>query len=141
MKNYIFNIPVKMLLVVCSLLFLSACSKKLYFQSSPAVPAAEGTVKYKRDNNRNYAIDVSIRNLADPKKLTPSKNTYILWMETDQNGVQNIGQINPTTGFLTGALRASLEAITPYKPKSFFITAEDNPTVTYPGAQVVLRTR
>ena len=141
MKPFMFNIPLKSLLVICSLLFFTSCARKLRFENSPVVPSAEGTVKYKKDNNNNYAIDVKIRNLADPKKLTPAKNTYVLWMETEQSGVQNIGQITPTTGFLSGARRASLEAISPYKPRSFFLTAEDDPTITYPGPQVVLRTR
>ena len=141
MKHNIFTIPFKSLLVICSLVLLSSCSKKLHFAASPVVPAATGTIKYKKDNNGNYAIDAKIYNLAEAKNLTPSKNTYVLWMEAEQNGVQNLGQINPSSSLFSSTLKASLEAVTPFKPRSFFITAEDNPTVTYPGQQVVLRTR
>ena len=142
MKNYTLNLPVKSLLVICSLvLLLSSCAKKLHFATSTVVPAAEGTVKYKKDNNGNYAIDAKIYHLADPKKLTPPKNAYVLWMSTQQNGVQNLGQINSSSGWFSSTLKASLEAVSPFKPRSFFITAEDNPAVTYPGPQVVLTTR
>lgn len=141
MKNATLGNSVKFLLVICSLLLLSSCARKLRFENSVVVPAAEGKVKYKKDDNGNYAIDVEIRNLADPKKLTPSKNTYVLWMETDQSNVQNLGQIVSSTGWFSSTRKASLEAVTTFKPKSFFITAEDNASLTYPGTQVVLRTR
>ncbi len=141
MKSFTFNIPLKSLLVICSLLMVSSCAKKLHFATSTVVPAAEGRVKYKKDDNGNYAIDVNIRNLTDPKRLTPSKNTYVLWLEPTQGNVQNLGQIVSSSGIFTSGLKASLEAVTPFKPGSFFITAEDNAAVTYPGPQVVLRTQ
>lgn len=141
MKNYALMLPLKTWLVLCSLLMFSACAKKLHFASSIAVPAAEGLVKYKKDNNGNYAINVKISHLAPAKNLTPPRNTYVLWMETDQNGVQNLGQINPSSSLFSGKLKASLQAVTPYKPRSFFITAEDNSTIGYPGPQVILKTR
>lgn len=140
MKNYTFSASLKILMVICSLLLLSSCAKKLRFATSPVVPAAEGKVKYKKDDNGNYSIDVKVYNLADPHKLTPSKNTYVLWMETERSNVQNLGQIVSETGWFSSARKATLEAVTPFKPRGFFITAEDNPAVTYPGPQVVLRT-
>src|SRR4051794_6542480 len=106
MKSYLFNIPFKTLFVICSLLMFSSCAKKLRFDTSPVVPAAEGRVKYKKDDNGNYAISVKIRELTDPKKLTPPKNTFVLWMETDQNNVQNLGQIVSSSGIFTDGLKA-----------------------------------
>ena len=44
------------------------------FGSSTVVPAAEGSVKYKKGSNNNYDISVKVLHLADPKKLVPSKN-------------------------------------------------------------------
>src|SRR5947209_20446889 len=126
MKSYTFNISLKTLLVICSLLMFSSCAKKLHFATSTVVPAAEGKVKYKKDDNNNYAIDVTIKNLTDPGRLTPPKNVYVLWMEPKQGNVQNLGQIVSSSGIFTSGLKATLEAVTPYKPRSFFITAEDN---------------
>lgn len=141
MKNKACSLSARWLLIISSLLFFTACSKKLHFATSTVVPAADGTVKYKKDNNGNYAIDVKIEHLADPKKLDPPKNTYILWMQTDQNGAQNLGQISSSSGWFSSKLKASLHAVTPYKPNGFFITAEDNATATYPGQEVVLKTQ
>ncbi len=48
----------------------SACSKKISFQTSSIVPAAEGTVKIKNDKNKNYVIDLNVIRLAEPKRLS-----------------------------------------------------------------------
>jgi hypothetical protein len=61
-------------------------------------------------------------------------------METDDNAVKNIGQINTSTGFLSKKLKASFETVTPVKPTKIFLTAEDDANVQYPGMQVVLTT-
>ncbi|MEO5995716.1 MAG: hypothetical protein ABIN89_03345 [Chitinophagaceae bacterium] len=122
------------------LFFLSSCSKKISFQTSSVVPAAKGTVKIKKDKNSNYQIEVSIRNLAEPKRLEPSRNTYVIWMDTDNNGTKNIGQINTSTNFLSSKLKASFQTVSSFKPKKVFITAEDDASIQYPGMQLVLST-
>jgi hypothetical protein len=104
------------------------------------VPEAEGYVKVKKDKNSNYDIDVSIRNLADPKRLTPARKTYVVWMETNQNGTKNIGQLNSSSGMFSKALKASLTTVSTFKPERIFITAEDDPKIEYPGSQVVITT-
>jgi hypothetical protein len=117
----------------------ASCSRKVIFQESPVVPAATGTVKMKRDQNNNYALTVRVANLAEPVRLTPSKKHYIVWLETEDNGVKNIGQLVSSSGLFSKKLKASLEAVTPYKPRRVFITAEYETEIQYPGPQVVLR--
>lgn len=121
-------------------LFFSSCARKISFQTSTVVPAAEGTVKVKKDKNNNYRISVAISNLAEPTRLQPSKNTYVVWMDTDNNRIKNIGQINSSTGFLSQKLKASFETVSSFKPIKIFITAEDDAAIQYPGMQVVLST-
>ncbi len=125
-------------LVMLTTLF--SCSQKVSFQTSTVVPAAEGSVKMKKDNNNNYGIKIFLANLAEPERLQPSKNSYVVWMETDDNATQNIGQINTSTGFMSSKLKASFETVSSVKPTKIFITAEDDPGVQYPGMQVVLTT-
>ena len=122
------------------LLYLSSCARKINFQNSSIVPAARGDVKVKKDNNNNYSIQISLNNLAEPKRLQPSKNTYVVWMETDDNVTKNIGQINSSTGFLSGRLKASFATVSSTKPTKIFLTAEDDAGIQYPGSQVVLTT-
>ena len=125
---------------VLVLFYFSSCARKVSFQTSSVVPAARGNVKVKEDNNNNYNIQISLSNLAEPKRLQPSKNTYVVWMETDNNVTKNIGQINSSTGFLSGKLKASFETVSSTKPTKIFLTAEDDAGIQYPGTQVVLTT-
>lgn len=83
---------------------------------------------------------MSVTNLAPPDRLQPSRSTYVVWVETERNGIQNVGQLNSGSGFLSKALKANLNAVTPYKPTRLFVTAEDNAAIRYPGAMVVLAT-
>ncbi len=110
------------------------------FTSSSVVPAAEGSVKYKKDNNNNYHIDVNVIHLANSTKLTPASSTYVVWMETESNGTKNLGQLKSSSSLLSSTLKGSLSAVTPFQPKNFFITTEDNSSISYPGSEVVLKT-
>ncbi|MEP6725389.1 MAG: hypothetical protein ABJC98_06225 [Bacteroidota bacterium] len=132
---------ISFIVAAAMMLFLfSSCSRKISFQTSTVVPAAEGTVKVKKDKNDNYRISVSISNLAEPNRLQPAKHTYVVWMDTDNNRIKNIGQINSSTGFLSSKLKASFETVSSFKPIKIFITAEDDAAIQYPGMQVVLST-
>jgi hypothetical protein len=104
------------------------------------VPAAEGTVKIKRDNNRNYMIRISISNLAEVTKLQTSKQTYVVWMLTNKEKTENIGQLNSSGSFLSSQLNASFHTISSSKPVKIFITAENDGTVQIPEGQFVLTT-
>ena len=128
------------ILTVLMLLNFSSCAKKINFQSSSVVPAARGDVKVKKDNNNNYGIHISLNNLAEPKRLQPSKTMYVVWMETADNVTKNIGQINSSTGFLSNKLKASFETVSSTKPTKIFLTAEDDAGIQYPGTQMVLTT-
>jgi hypothetical protein len=132
----VFTVAVAALVLV----YLSSCARKISFQNSSIVPAARGDVKVKKDNNNNYNIQISLSDLAEPKRLQPSRNTYVVWMETASNTTKNIGQINSSTGFLSGKLKASFETVSSTKPTKIFLTAEDDASIQYPGAQVVLTT-
>ncbi len=134
-KN-ILSLAVAFLLVF----FLASCSKKISFQTSSVVPSAEGSVKVKKDNNNNYSIDLKVIRLADPKRLEPSKSNYVVWIETAENGLKNIGSLNTSSSLFSKTLKSSLKTVSPFKPVSIFITAEDNTDIQYPGSQVVLRT-
>jgi hypothetical protein len=123
-----------------TMLILAACAKKISFQTSSVVPAAKGSVKVKKDNNSNYQLKVYIGNLAKPDRLQPAKKMYVVWMQTESNGIKNIGQIKTSTGLLNSKLKASFESVTSFKPVKIFVTAEDEAAVQYPGSQVVLST-
>lgn len=122
-------------------LFLHSCGTSKYnFSTSSVVPAAEGSVKVKKDGNSNYKIDLNVMRLAEANRLNPPRQMYIVWMETENNGRKNIGQLKTSSGLFSNTLKSSLNTVTAFKPTSFFITAEDDANIQYPGGQKVLQT-
>ena len=140
-KNYQNSFRAVLLTASVFFLFLfNSCARKISFAQSSVVPAATGTVKIKKDNNNNYAISISISHLAPAERLQPPGKTYVAWMETDQNSTKNLGQFQSNGGFFSGALKASLVAVTTFRPARIFITSEMDPAVSYPHGQSVLTT-
>ena len=78
--------------------------------------------------------------MADPKRLNPSKAVYIVWMDTEQDGIKNIGQLKTSGSLFSHELKSSLKTASSSKPIAFFITAEDNGALQFPEGQEVLRT-
>ena len=128
------------LIGIMTIFLFESCARKIAFQASTIVPGAEGTVKVKKDNNSNYTIQVELSNLAEPRKLEPAMKTYVIWMETEQEPVKNIGQINSSSSFLSKRLKGSFETVSSIKPTRIFITAEDDGTIQYPGTRILTTT-
>ncbi|WP_229216385.1 hypothetical protein [Dyadobacter sp. 3J3] len=120
---------------------LSSCSKKLTFSTSAIVPAAQGSVKVKKDKNENYAIHLTVNHLSPPDRLVESRNAYVVWLNTKNNGIKNIGQLKTSSGLFSKELKSDLETVTTFEPVSFFITAERATDIQYPEGQVVLTTK
>ena len=140
-SNYFFSKILLLIPAVLILLSFGSCSKKIAFQTSSVVPAARGQVNIKKDDNKNYAIKIKIKGLAEVNRLEPSRNMYVVWMETDESKVKNIGQIKSDSNILSTKLKAEFETVTAFKPAKIFITAEDNADVQYPGNQLILETK
>jgi hypothetical protein len=119
---------------------LNTLAKKIRFDTSTIVPAARGYVKVNKDRNNNFHIQISISDLSEVKRLQPAKETYVVWMVTDQETAKNIGQLISSKGFLSKKLKASFETVTSFNPVKIFITAEDDADSRYPGAMDVLTT-
>ena len=130
----------RIILLLLLLLSLASCSKKINFLTSPVVPAARGYVKINNDKNKNYVIQIQLLELAEVQRLQPSKQTYVIWMVTEEDVSKNMGQIKSSSGMLSKQLKASFESVSPFKPTKIFITAEDDPSIQFPGTQVVLST-
>ncbi|MEO5889447.1 MAG: hypothetical protein ABIQ31_04300 [Ferruginibacter sp.] len=128
-------------LILFLFLLLNSCSKKLQFLQSVAVPAADGSVKIKKDANKNYSIEIKVLHLAQPDQLQPSKSNYVIWLETNEHKTRNLGQLKSSSGFLSKALKASFSTVTSFDPKRIFITAEDAPDISYPTGETILTTK
>ncbi len=133
MKTYFFTL----ILIACSTI-MTSCARKIHFNTSSVVPAAEGTIKIEKDNNGNYSVNVTVLHLAEPDKLNPPKRLYLVWLATKDHGQKNLGQLTISSGLFSKTLKGSLKTVTPYEPVSIYITAEEDAAKSYPGAQVVL---
>ena len=125
---------------IIAIMVLSSCSRKAMFQISPIVPAARGYVKTKRDKNKNYTIQVYLENLAEPNRLTPPKQVYVVWIESANNVSMNVGQVKTGTSIFSSTLKGSFETVSAFKPLKVFITAEEDASVQYPGRMMVMTT-
>lgn len=128
------------ILAVSVMFLFPSCARKVMFLNSSVVPAANGSVKVKQDNNKNYVIKVEIDDLAEVERLKPSKQTYVVWMETNRGNTENLGQLKSSDSLFSKQKTASLETVSSYKPIKIFVTAENGTDVRYPGDQVVLTT-
>ena len=144
MKNSTVNRITK---ILCSTLFalllttsFTSCSKKVAFQTSTIVPAARGDVKITKDENKNYLIAIKLENLAEVSRLDSSNKAYVVWMETEESMVKNIGQIKSDSNFLSSKLKATFETVSPVKPTKIFITAERDAQVQYTNTEIILTT-
>lgn len=139
MKTLLFNHLKGKIIIFSMALFVAfsfaSCAKKIVFPVSTVLPAAEGVVKIKTDKNKNYALELTVRHIAGPERLTPGRKCYVVWMETSENGIKNLGQLR-----ISKKLNGSLETISSFKPTTVFITAEDDASTATPGMDVVLKT-
>ena len=136
-KTSIFAILASLIL----LLSVSSCAVKSNFLTSTVLPAAQGTVLVKIDNNNNYLIKIELSNLSPSTRLTPPREGYVVWMVTDDNAVNNLGQLNSSKKFMASNLDAYFETVSASKPYKIFITAENDVSIQYPTyADVILTT-
>ena len=119
------------------ILSLLSCATKATFLTSNVVPAARGTVTVKDDKNNNYVIKLKIANLAEAERLPQAGSTYVVWMETGENTVRNLGAMKSSAGFMSKNLTASFQTVTSIKPTKIFITAENNAAIQYPSETVL----
>ncbi len=125
---------------VMMIFLFSPCNAQADFLVSTVVPAARGTVDVKKDKYNNYVIELKVYNLSEAGRLTPPRNTYVVWMVTEDNLTKNIGQIRTKKTFLAKKLKASFETISSFRPVKILITAEYDPNLQNPGQEVVLTT-
>src|SRR5690606_23147048 len=84
--------------VIFTLAFVfTACSSYKEFPVSEKTPGAEIKVAINKDKYENNVIRIKTKYLVNPERLTPDKSFYVVWIETEINGVFNVGRLNTKT--------------------------------------------
>ena len=122
------------LLPLLLIVFFSSCATTKEFPVSQIAPSAEMKVKYNQDKYDNYIFEVSTEFLTDPQRLSPPKSVYVFWVETESNGVMNLGRLDSKT-----TDKAKIKTLTPFEPKTVFITAETTSDVRKPAGIEISR--
>jgi anti-sigma-K factor RskA len=116
------------LTLIAGLIFsVAAWAGEIPLVASSIVPAASGKVSYEHDRNGNLTLHIETKNLANPERLTPAKNAYVVWIQPRDGQPQNAGVLK-----VNEDLNGSFKTTTASKAFDIKVTAEDNPTVSQP---------
>jgi hypothetical protein len=127
----------KGLLVMVSLLAIWpwSASKEYPMKASSSVPAAAGIVKVQRDkDNGNTKLDIRVWHLANPSRLTPPANAYLVWVRPRDGAAVKQGAIR-----VDKDQKGEVKLVTEAKDFEVFITAEQSESADVPSDFQVLR--
>jgi predicted small lipoprotein YifL len=143
MKNVNSNFPLQRIFLppflLMALFMAASCSTKIYFPESPIVPGADPKAEVKKNKEGDYVVELDVNNLALPERLTPPKRNYVVWVNTEGQGVRNVGELKNRRGMFSNSNRASFEGSIPLRPTQIFVTAENNTDLQFPGEHTVLK--
>lgn len=101
---------------------------------SPKIPSTEGTVRFATGANDNTSIDLSVKHLPQPSKLTPPASAYVVWTKADKDAKpQNVGALT-----VDAELTGTLTTLTPLHRFELLVTAEENGQVQEPKGEALL---
>lgn len=114
----------------------AGCGHPAYrLRPATMVPAATGEVKTSRDSNGNTVFELKVEHLAKPGNLTPPRRSYVVWTEASGSAPRNEGQLA-----VGDDLRGEFRGLTPLRAFDVIVTAEDDPTPSRPGEEILRAT-
>jgi len=112
----------------------TGCAGAEKLSASPALPAAEGTLKCDKGANDNTDIDLKVKHLASPDRLTPPASVYVVWLKADKDAApQSIGALE-----VDGDLSGRLKTVTALRRFELFVTGEATGQTPTPSGAPVL---
>jgi hypothetical protein len=120
----------------CAMMGIGSGDDQRSLTASPTIPAAEGKVTFGKTKNDNVAVDLTVKHLANPEKLSPPAANYVVWLQPNNSATpQNIGALKVDKD-LTGTLQTQ----TAMHSFDLFITAEGSGQVLAPAGKRLLWT-
>lgn len=115
---------------------LVACGGSSRFPISNVAPAADIYAKKGVDHQRNFTLEISLKNLASANRLNPPGNNYSIWIVTKEFGIKNVGQLKVKNG-----KKSTFKTVTPFDFEEVFITVEMQGDLDYPAGIEIARTK
>lgn len=109
-----------------------AVAKKYPLTASTTVPAANGEMNVGKDKNGNTNLELKVKHLAKPDRLSPPKATYTVWLKGPGGENTPAGQL-----IVNGKLEGSFKTVTPLHTFDVLITAEDDANSKTPAGSEV----
>jgi hypothetical protein len=102
--------------------------------TSPTVPSVEGRAKFGVTKNDNTSIELTVKHLPRPERLSPPASNYVVWTRaTKEAPAQSLGAL-----IVDKDLNGKLIAETALHSFDLFITAEDSSQIQQPSGQPLL---
>ncbi|HET8886129.1 MAG TPA: hypothetical protein VFM70_07240 [Salinimicrobium sp.] len=114
-------------------ILITGCSKKVVFSDSTKMPGAKVVVTIDQNRSDNYEIYVDVDNIIKAEKLSPPRETYIVWMISTEHGTINMGNL-----WVDDKNQAKLYTVSSHRPTRIFITAEKSRFAESPSTEIVL---
>lgn len=127
---------IKILTIIGLVALMTSCATTAKFPVSQVTPAADITVKTKKQGKPNYLVTITANSFAASQRLTPSKKYYVVWVLSDGGVTRNVGHFTHKN-----EVKATYKASFPYKPVEIFITAEDEEGLCEPEGIEITRAK
>lgn len=112
------------------------CASTVLFFPGPMTPAAEASARFTRDTNENTKLQLRVKHLALPQRLSQPKAFYVVWAQSPQGQSMKLGRLLVKSN-KTGVFKS----VIPLDVFRLLITAEDVVGVLAPSDHVVLSTQ
>jgi uncharacterized protein YceK len=123
-----------------SILFTLGCSSVTtrHMHGSDIAPAAEATLKMDTVANNNTSLNLNVKHLAPPSRLSGDASTYVVWLSPtvgDLDLYQNMGSL-----IVDKNLEANFETVVPHRNFNLIITAEKSAMGNKPFGKKIMET-
>ena len=123
-----------LLLAASALLFVAGCAGPEKLSVTSSIPSAEGSVECDKASNGNTSIDLKVKHLASPDRLTPPASVYVVWLKTDKDAPpQNIGALEVDKN-----LNGRLKTVTSQRRFELSVTGEGSGQATAPSGKPLM---
>jgi hypothetical protein len=121
------------IVIFCTLV---CAAKDFPLTASSIVPAAKGSAEVGKDRNGNTEVKIKVEHLAQPENLSPSQDSYVVWLQDKEAEPENHGELKVNKN-----LEGSFQTVTSHKSFDLFVTGEKDASAKVPSGPEVLRGR